>query len=49
MQIRKLILNMFNNADFFFIFIKPIANSFVERVVKVASAAVAHLVVVIKY
>ena len=33
----------------FFIFITTIANSFVERGVKVASAAVVSVVVVIKY
>ena len=33
----------------FFIFIITITNSFVERGGKVASAAVAHVVVVIKY
>ena len=34
---------------FFFVFIITITNSFVERGMKVASAAVAHVVVVIKY
>ena len=45
---RGLIYLLISLFSFLFIFIITIANSFVERVVKVASAAVAHVVGVIK-
>ena len=46
---RGLIYLLISLFFFFFFFIITIANSFVERGVKVASAAVVQLVVVIKY
>ena len=43
------LIHLLSSVFFFFIFIITTTHSFVERGVKVASAAVAHVVVVIKY
>ena len=46
---RGLIYRLISLFCFFFVFIITITNSFVERGMKVASAAVAHVGVVIEY